>query len=158
MILKWKLGCLRREMRGKKMLVMLSRLCDLCHVGCARLAGQKWLIKKLSLVLEGRWYGILPGSPFPCARAFFPFPFPVHLLFMLHFHLSAATAHKSVFKVFKALYVKDLLRCPWMGLIHAWKLYFKPIQRWARQKAYDSMRTSKDIFGSPPFTPNKVHA
>lgn len=46
-------------------------LTDLCHGGCARMAGQEIVIK-IIFCFEGRWYGELPDSPL-CVRSPFPF-------------------------------------------------------------------------------------
>lgn len=61
---------------------------DLCHDGCARMAGRP-LIKIFVFGFEGRWYGDLPGSP-PCvvscrSRLSISLPFTLSRLLCLYY-------------------------------------------------------------------------
>ncbi len=59
-----------RGMRGKKWGIYCSMLPGLCHVGCARMAGQKNLIKIFFLVLERRGTGFCPDLLSVCVASF----------------------------------------------------------------------------------------
>lgn len=57
---------------------------DLCHAGCARLAGQKMSNKKKFFVSEGRWHGEFARlSLLVCVS--FSFPFCFHLFTSFHY-------------------------------------------------------------------------
>ena len=60
--------CVRSE--RKKWDVELSP--DLCHVRCACMAGQKYLMKFFVFVFVGDGTGVLPGSPSVVSCLFFP--------------------------------------------------------------------------------------
>lgn len=119
-----------REKRKKAMSdtrensVIVSCVPDLCHAGCARLAGQKRVIKRIFFVLEGRWYGDLPGSPFLRACSFLLFPY-------CFYYLYRSTTHNSVPI---ALFVRIPLSGPSMGLFFYCKNLIEPILGCSRCK------------------------
>ena len=53
----------------KKSELFIVHVTGLCHDGCARMAGQKYLIKIIFGVGEER-HGVLPGSPLLCLVSF----------------------------------------------------------------------------------------
>lgn len=59
-----------RGLRGKKWGVYCFMLPGLCHVGCARMAGQKYLIKLYFLVLERRGTGFCLDLLSVCVASF----------------------------------------------------------------------------------------
>lgn len=67
---------------------LLFVLPGLCHVGCARMAGQKYLIKMFLFGFRGERHGVLPGSPLCASRVLFIFP-------ALSLHLLPVTLHRS---------------------------------------------------------------
>lgn len=79
-------GCARYE--RKKWGVYCFMLSGLCHVGCARLAGQKYLIKLYSLVLERRGTGFCLDLLSVCVASFLFF----HALSLL---LRLPISHRS---------------------------------------------------------------
>lgn len=58
---------------------------DLCHAGCARLAGQKMSNKKKFFVSEGRWHGEFARLSLLACVSFFSFPFCFHLFASFHY-------------------------------------------------------------------------
>jgi hypothetical protein len=85
-------------------------LSDLCHDGCARMAGQH-LIKILFFCFEGRWHGDLPGSPL-CVASFFFLP-------VFHFF---CTPYSSI----SAIYPQ--IKYAWFGWVVSSYKRIQPIQ------------------------------
>lgn len=98
--------------------MMLSCVHDLCHAGCARLAGQKMTNKNDFFCFGGRWHGNLPGSPLLCVRLFFLIPFPLDLLLFIPIN----NAQRGIYST------KDHFLWPLNGFVLNWKKLSYPFR------------------------------
>lgn len=105
---------------------LLFMLPGLCHVGCARMAGQKYLIKMFLFGFRGERHGVLPGSSL-CACL-------VSFLFFLLFPRSCV----------QQLCIDPVVTCYWIGrviLTYSRTSNFMLIcltWRWTKQRLYCS--------------------
>lgn len=113
---------------------------DLCHAGCARLAGQKMSNKKKFFVSEGRWHGEFARLSLLACVSFSLFPFAF-------IYLHRSTTYKSVTI---ALLVRIPCLGPWMGFFSIRRTMLNPLGS-ARRKISDWAYSSPDLQGYVRF-------
>lgn len=113
---------------------------DLCHAGCARLAGQKMSNKKNFFVSEGRWHGEFARLSLLACVSFSLFPFAF-------IYLHRSTTYKSVTI---ALLVRIPCLGPWMGFFSIRRTLSNPLGS-ARRKISDWAYSSPDLQGYVRF-------